>query len=252
MKSLNYFFSLLLLNVVLFAAGCNKENNPLNNNNNNNNNNGSSYPMPTEFGGATPTHILGLIRTSVSTGGFTVSTGVGVANLNNQDKGDVSVKVGGSTYTFAKSTSGGNTSYFFPNPSAPQVMTIAGNGLTNAEFNVTGYSLQQKVVGVPGVVTLNSPAAGSTVPRTSDLTLNWSAQDAGVYNAIFITDQNGNTKFKQNLSGVTSATFSASELGALSAGSAYVYALTYNFVISNNNEAVLIGQAVAVNQITLQ
>lgn len=242
---------MFLFSILLVVAGCNKSDNPIDPNNNNNNGNNSN-PFPTEFGGATPTHVLGLVRTSVTQGGFTFSTGVGVANLNNQDKGDVSVKVDGTDYVFAKNTSSGNTTYSFPNPQNPtQIMTLPSSNFT-ATFGVTGYTLQQINVVVPGELALSTPAANSTVPRTSDLTVSWTVTGPGANNAIFISDMNGNYKFKQNLGNVTSATFSASELGSLAAGDAMVYALSYNFVLSNNNEAVLIGQALALSTIKLQ
>jgi hypothetical protein len=251
MKSLKIFLSLFLFSILLIVAGCNKDNNPTDPGNNNNTGNNSN-PLPTEFGGATPTHVFGLVRTSVTQSGYTFSTGVGFASLNNQDKGDVSVKVSGTDYLFAKNTSSGNTSYSFPNPQNPtQIMTLPSSTFT-ATFDVTGYTLQQKNVQVPGELALTAPAANSTVPRTSDLTVSWAVTGAGANNAIFISDMNGNSKFKQNLGNVTSATFSASELGSLAAGDAIVYALSYNFVLSNNNEAVLIGQALALSSIKLQ
>lgn len=252
MKSLKIFLSLFLFSLLIIIAGCKKEDNPVNSNNNNTNNSNNSNPLPTEFGGVTPTHVLGLIRTSVTQSGFTISTGVGVANLNNQDKGDVSVTVSGTNYVFAKNTSGTSTNYYFPDPANPlSLMTLSSSAVT-ATFDVTGYTLQQKSVQVPGAMSLTAPAANSSIPRTSDLTISWTATSAGAYNAIFISDKNGAYKFKQNITGANSATFTAAELGTLAAGDAYVYALTYNFVLSNNNEAVLIGEAVTVNQVTLQ
>lgn len=252
MKSTKLFLSLLFIALLLIAAGCNKEDNPLNNNNNNGGGNNNSNPLPTEFGTASPTHILALIRTSITQSGFTFSTGVGVANLNSQDKGNVMVSVNGSDYTFAKNTGSSGTNYFFPDPNNPSQMMTLPNGSQPAVFSVANYTLTQNTVSVPGEITLNAPAANSNVPRTSDLTVDWNISSAGAYNAIFISDQNGNYQFKQNLGNVSTAVFTAAELGQLSAGSAYIYAMSYNFVLTNNNEAVLIGEAVAVNQITLQ
>lgn len=244
----NSLFGIVLI-MFLFTVGCDKDDST--NNPGNGGNTPGSNPVITDFGGPTPTNVLALIRTTTTQASFTIDLGVGVANLNNQDKGDVSAMVSGTNYTFGKLTSSSVISYVFPDPQNPtSIINLPANS-TNVTFDVTGYALAQNSVTVPGQISLSAPAAGTSVPRSADLTVSWTITGAGSNNAIFITDGSNNI-FKQNLGNVTSAVFTAAELSGLNAGNAIVYAISYNFVLTNSNDAVLIGEAVSLNQITLQ
>lgn len=253
MKKLNCVFMMIILGLGLLITGC-KDNtiDPNGNGNGNGNgNNPNTTPFPTTFGGVTPTHVLGVVKASVSAGGTSIHTGSAFANLNNQDKGSVSVNVGGTDYSLTKST-GTQVSYFFqPSQTNPTGINL-GSGTADATFSVSGYTLGSSTVTVPGSVSLTAPAANASVPRNQDLTISWTTSSGGTHSGIFIADKDGKTIFKEVSGSATSASFTAAELGTLAAGTALVYALSYNFVLTNSNEAVIIGEAVAVNTVTLQ
>ena len=245
-KSIVIIFALL---AVLIISGCEKVENPVDSGNDNTPT--SSYPTPTNFGGATPSNTLAVIRTSISQMGFSFSLGVGVANLNNQDKGTVTATVSGDNFEFTKHTNGSVVSYVYvPSQTNPTGGITLGSGSESATFSVSNYPLSNSTVTVPGEISLTAPAADASVPRSADLNITWSASNAGTNRAIFIVDHAGKSIYKE-VSG-NGGTFTSTEMSTLAAGTGLVYAITYNFVLTNNNDAVLIGEAIATNNITLQ
>ncbi len=247
MRSIKLFLSVALFSL-LALTGCDKDN-PLDPGGNGGNNQGT--PTINDFGGAAPVNVLAVVRTSTTQMGFTIDAGVGVASFGDppQDKGTVKVTSVNKDFTFTKS----NDNYYTYTPDVSNPLGIEFNtGVTPVTFDVTGYSLTTASVNVPGQLKLTAPAAQSSVPRTESLTLSWTATGTAANTAIFIVDKDGKNVFKQNLGNVTSASFTNTEMGTLAAGDAIVFAIAYNYVLSNNNETVLIGQAVSVNQITLQ
>lgn len=243
-------FTILLFAVLVFAfVGCDNSTDPGNGNGNGSGNNNSA-PFPTNFGGVTPTHIMGVVRVGVAAGGTTFSTGTAFANLNNQDKGTVTVTVSGNNYELSKSTGQQVAYYYQPSQTNPTGINLGTNAV-DAAFSVSGYSLDNASVTVPAAISLTSPSAGSNISRSQDLSISWSGGSAQS-NAIFITDKNGKNIFKEVSSGAASADFTAAELGTLSSGTALVYAISYNYQLANNNEAVIIGEAVASSGINLQ
>jgi hypothetical protein len=220
-------------------------------------------PTPTNFPGATPVNVIAVIRTSTTlepVPGFPVTTdvNVGVANFGTPgtDKGTVTAAYGGTNYAFGKTNSNGAISYIHPNPTSPAtLMDLGGGGSSTVSFTVSGYAITpagSNTIVVPGQLKMTAPAANASVTRTVALPVSWTVAGAGAQNAIFITDFSGHTVFKQNLGAVTSASFTAAEMGGLSAGGAFVYAISYNYRLTNGNETVIIGEATTINQITLQ
>ncbi len=252
MKQIRLILFVLPLAALLFLNGCSSTENPADpGNGGGGNGNGPGNFLPTDFGGAAPTHVFALIRSTTTQAGVSFDLGIGVANLQNQDKGTVSCTVGGTTYTFGKTASGGVTSYVFPDPANPASIISLPEALASVSFNATGYALGLSTVVVPGRITLTAPAANSTVSKNSALTVTWSGTN-GQFTGIAIADGQGNFIFNQNLGNVNSAQFTAVQMGTLAAGTGIVYAVTYNYELANDNEAVLIGQATALNNITIQ
>lgn len=246
MKSLKLFLSIITIS--LFAlTGCDKDN-PLDPGGDGGN---QGTPTINDFGGAAPVNVLAVVRTSTTQMGFTIDAGVGVASFGNppQDKGTVKVTSSSKEYTFTKS----NDNYYTYTPDMSNPLGIEFSATaTPVTFDVSGYSLSQQTVNVPGQLRLTAPATDSSVPRNQSLTVSWNLTGTTTNTAIFIVDKDGKNVFKQNLGNVSSASFTEAEMSTLSAGSAMVFAIAYNFVLTNNNETVLIGQAASVNQITLQ
>lgn len=250
MKRTYKLFLLSAFLLLLITSGCKKEENPVDGGGGGNNTT-STYPTPTNFNGASPKNVLAVVRTSISQMGFTFSMGIGVANLDNQDKGTVTATVDGDDYEFTKQSANGVVSYtYVPSATNPTGGMSLGSGAENVTFSVSNYALAAATVTVPGEITITAPAANASVPRSSDLNVTWTSSSSGTNKAIFIVDQSGKSIFKE-VSGNT-GTFTSAELGGLSAGNGIVYAMTYNYVLTNNNEAVLIGEALATNSITLQ
>lgn len=219
-------------------------------------------PTPTDFGGAAPVNVLGIIRTSTTlepVPGFPVTTDVNVGfakfGTTGTDMGTVTATYSGTPYTFGKTTTGGSVNYIHPDPASPTTLMNLGTGNSTVSFTVSGYTFNPSTsnsVVVPGQLKMTAPAANASVPRNAPLSVSWTITGAGAQNAIFITDFSGNSVFKQNLGAVTSASFTAAELGRLAAGGAFVYAISYNYRLTNSNQTVLIGEATAITQITLQ
>lgn len=257
MKQLPFVF--LAVFVFVFAvAGCKKdENNPANG--------GTTptqpaTPTPTSFNGVSPVNVMAVVRTSSQQvvpviGTITVDANAATAKFGNPgtDKGTVTITAGGSNVQLGQLTSGGQVSYIFPNPSNPTSVLTLNTTAQLVTFAVSGYALSPNGnITVPGQVTMTAPAVNATVPRNAGLNVTWSVSGgAGARNAIFIADAQGVSVFKDGVAN-GSAQFTAAEMGTLSAGTAWVYALTYNFSLVNSNDAVIIGEAVAINQVTLQ
>ncbi|MDP2301375.1 MAG: PEGA domain-containing protein [Ignavibacteria bacterium] len=211
----------------------------------------TSMIRPTDFGGATPTNVLAVVRTSTSYGGVTIDVGTAVATFGSppQDKGVVKVNSKGTDYTLTKQS---NNAYIFtPDALSPQGIGF-NSGSSEVTFSAANYSLTNNKVFVPGKVTLTAPVMDASIPRASNLTISWAVSGAGSNNAVVVIDKNGKSIFKQNLGTVTSASITSSELQTLSVGTAIVYAISYNYILSNSNEAVLIGETVAFNTVNLQ
>ncbi len=219
-------------------------------------------PTPTNFGGPVPTNVLAITRTSTTLEpipGFPVTTdacvGVGSFGTPGADKGTLTATYSGTNYVFGKTTTSGAVSYLHPDPAAPTTLINLGSTASTVSFAVSGYAITPAAsnsIVVPGQMRMTAPAASASVPRNAALTVTWTTLGSGAQNAIFITDFSGHSVFKQNLGVVTTAAFTAAEMGTLSAGGAFVYALSYNYRLTNGNETVLIGEAVALNQVTLQ
>ncbi|MDP3829794.1 MAG: hypothetical protein Q8Q47_00900 [Ignavibacteriaceae bacterium] len=242
-------FLLFALMIMFAVVGCKKDESTTDPGNTNQNS--STTPTPTDFGGATPTNVLAVVRTSTTYVGVTVELGLAAATFGNppQDKGVVKVTSKGTDYTLTKQS---NNSYVF-NPEALSPQGIGFNsGSTEVTFSAANYSLINTKVFVPGKITVTAPAAETSVPRASNLTITWTVSGAGSNNAVMVIDKDGKSIFKQNLGTATSASVTSAELQTLSSGSAIVYAISYNYILSNNNEAVLIGETVAFNTVNLQ
>ncbi len=217
----------------------------------------SGVPTISNFGGATPVNALVVVRTSTETtvGGisFVVDATVGTAVFGapGLEKGDVKATASSTDYPFTKNTVSGSVSYIY----SPSVANPTGIGLntgaTSVTFTATGYPLSPAAVTVPGQLKLTAPAASADVPRSANLVVTWTITNAGTRSAVFITDYAGHYKFYENLTGTTYSIPTA-DLQGLTAGGALVYAISYNYVLSNSNAAVLIGESVALRSITLQ
>jgi hypothetical protein len=218
-----------------------------------------STPTPPSYNGQTPTNVLAVVRvSSVQTtpiGNVTIDVNAATAVFGNPgtDKGTVTLASGSSNITLGKLTSNNVVSYIFPDPSNPtSVLTLSANAVP-VTFTVQNYALSPNgTVTLPGQVTLTAPAANVTIARNADYTVTWTVSGgAGTRHAIFIADAAGHSVFKDGVSN-GSGSFTAAELGGLSAGTGWVYALTYNFSLVNSNQAVIVGEAVAINSVTLQ
>ena len=219
-----------------------------------------SAPTPTSYNGVTPANVMAIVRTSTQQtvpvlGTITVDANAATAVFGNPgtDKGTVTVTVGGSPVQLGKLTTSGRVSYIFPDPSNPTAILTLSASAQAATFSASGYTITPNgTVTVPGQVTLTAPAVNASVPRNATLNVTWTVTGgAGARHAIFIADAQGHTQFKDGVAN-GSGSFTAAELAGFSAGTAWVYALTYNFNLVNSNDAVIVGEAVAINQITLQ
>jgi hypothetical protein len=245
MKKLTLFSFLLAIAVALFFAGCGKDN-PVEPGNGN----GGQFGFY-NFGGASPTHFLVLSRvTSVDDDSIT-SIGMGIASLNNQDKGDMTVTVNNTTYSLTKIEHEGQV-FYFTDLTANPFGIILGSQPTSASFSVTGYQLTNSSVTVPGEIYITSPTDGSNFSRNQALTVTLNSASGVQNNLVIVSDYDGNEIIKMIGAGATSASFSAAEMGTLIAGFADVTVYSYNFSLSNNNEAVIIGQTVNNIEINLQ
>jgi hypothetical protein len=248
MKQFRLLF-LLGLFLTLAFAGCQKENDPPTGPGTGG---GTGYPMPGDFGGADPDNVIAIIRVTTTQMGISFSSGLGFADFNSQDVGTVKATVGTTEYEFTKETENNETSYMLINSASnPQGIDL-GTGNANVRIDAQNYQIQNNTISVPGQIALTAPAANANVPRNQDLNVTWNAATGGQYNMLFVTDAQGNSRNKTISAGAASGSFTASELSGLQAGTGIIYAISYNYVLSNNNQTVLIGQSLASTTINLQ
>src|SRR5690606_7102803 len=118
MKKTYAIFLMSALFMLLVVSGCKKEENPVDGGGGSSTT--SAYPTPTNFNGASPKNVLAVVRTSISQMGFSFSLGIGVASLDNQDKGTVIATVDGDDYEFTKQSANGVVSYtYLPSATNP-------------------------------------------------------------------------------------------------------------------------------------
>ncbi len=256
MSNLKSLLAGFLIISALLIVGCSKNDNPVDNNNNNNGGGNtqvdSPYPFPTDFGGVSPAAFLGVIRVSTTETGMSYSAGIGVGSINGEDKGNITVSADGKNYTLIKEQDSTDNSFiytFIPSTAFPTGIAL-GSGDTQVSFNVSNYTLSTATVTVPGDLGLTSPTAGATISKSNGLTVSWSSQSGGDNSAVMVTDSQGKSTMKK-LTG-NSVTFSSSDLSGLSAGPVTVYAYSYNYVLTNNNEAALVGESLSYTSINLQ
>lgn len=217
-------------------------------------------PVITSFGGVIPVNVMATVRvtTTTSVAGYPVSVDANFAVARfggigaGTDKGTVTVTALGTPYTLTRNGTADITYTYTPSASAPGGIGLNA-GSTATTWSVSGLTLASASVNAPGQLVLVTPSANATVSRTSALTVTWSTGSGPAANsAVFISDAAGHTVFKQGLGAVSSGSFTVGELGTLSAGTGFVYAITYNYLLTNSNTAVLVGEAVALATITLQ
>lgn len=249
--------SLMLLLLItwssLLVTGCEQEENPSGNDSGR-----PSLPqVPTSFGGATPQNVLAAVR-----GSYSVSAGVpgipnveidygqAVALFNQGSPSSVSVEADGTTHNLTKD---GNTFYFVPNPAniTPGATSIGINYTGNARFTVQGYNLTTNTISVPSRISISRPATGANLNKSNNFQVSWTGGSGGTTWQVFIIDSRGNTVTREGTSG-SSTIFEASALSGLSAGSGLVIVLRYNYTFSNNQEAVLVGEAVSSVSVNIQ
>ncbi len=245
--------ALLVIWSGLLITGCKEESNP--------SGGGSGSPslpqVPTNFGGVTPQNVLVAVR-----GAYSVSTGVpgipnveidygqAVAVFNQGSPSSVSVVANNTTHNLTKD---GNTFYFVPSTSniTPGATSIGINYTGNAQFNVQGYTLTTNTISVPSRVSISNPATGANLNKNTNFQVSWTGGSGGNTWQVFIIDSRGNTVTREGTSGSTT-TFQASALSGLSAGSGLVVVLRYNYTFSNNQEAVLVGEAISSVSVNIQ
>ena len=101
--------------------------------------------------------------------------------------------------------------------------SVAGNGST-AAFTASVNSPN-------GTLSLSSPADGATVPRSSAFNLSWTGSGS---DSVYVYVGAGSHHLYKVVTG-SSASFTAAEMGALPAGSAWVIIQRMKFTIKNAN-----------------
>jgi hypothetical protein len=245
--------TLLVIWTSLLVTGCKEESNPSGGNSGR-----PSLPqVPTSFGGVTPQNVLVAVR-----GSYSVSSGVpgipnveidygqAVAVFNQGSPSSVSVVANNTTYTLNKD---GNTFYFVPNPTniTPGATSIGIDYTGNAQFNVQGYNLTTNTISVPSRVSISNPSTGANLNKNANFQVSWTGGSGGTTWQVFIIDSRGNTVTREGTSG-SSTIFAASQLSGLSAGSGMVIVVRYIYTFSNNQESVLVGEAVSSVSINIQ
>ncbi|MGQ9805959.1 MAG: hypothetical protein ACUVRP_07770 [Chlorobiales bacterium] len=252
-KKISLALALLVIWSSLIVTGCKEESSP--------SGGGGGTPslpqVPTNFGGVTPQNVLVAVR-----GAYSVSAGVpgipnveidygqAVAVFNQGSPSSVSVVANSTTYNLTKD---GNTFYFVPNPAniTPGATSIGINYTGNAQFTVEGYNLTTNTISVPSRISISNPATGANLNKSNNFQVSWTGGSDGTTWQAFIIDSRGNTVTREGTSG-SSTTFQASALSGLSAGSGLVIVLRYNYTFSNNQEAVLVGEAVSSVSVNIQ
>ncbi|MFQ3598677.1 MAG: hypothetical protein SNJ55_00835 [Chloroherpetonaceae bacterium] len=245
--------TLLVIFLSMLVTGCKEENNP--------SGSGSGTPslpqVPTSFGGVTPQNVLVAVR-----GAYSVSSGVpgipnveidygqAVARFNQGSPTSVSVVANNTTHTLTKD---GSTFYFVPNPAniTPGATSIGINYTGNAQFTVQGYNLTTNTISVPSRVSISNLATGANLNKNANFQVSWTGGSGGTTWQVFIIDSRGNTVTREGTSG-SSTTFPSSALSGLSAGSGFVIVLRYTYTFSNNQETVLVGEAVSSVSVNIQ
>lgn len=213
--------------------------------------------VPTNFDGVTPQNVLVAVR-----GAYSVSTGVpgipnveidygqAVAVFNQGSPSSVSVVANNTTHNLTKD---GNTFYFVPNPAniTPGATSIGIDYTGTAQFTVQGYNLTTNTISVPSRISISNLATGANLNRSNNFQVSWTGGSGGTTWQVFIIDSRGNTVTREGTSG-SSTTFAASALSGLSAGSGLVIVLRYNYTFSNNQEAVLVGEAISSVSVNIQ
>ncbi len=252
-RKVSLALTLLVIWSSVLITGCKEESNP--------SGGGGGRPslpqVPTNFGGVTPQNVLVAVRGaySVSTGlpgvpNVEIDYGQAVAVFNQGSPSSVSVVANNTTHTLTKD---GNTFYFVPSTSniTPGATSIGINYTGNAQFNVQGYTLTTNTISVPSRVSISNLATGANLNKNANFTVSWTGGSGGNTWQVFIIDSRGNTVTREGTSG-SSTTFPASALSGLSTGSGLVVVLRYNYTFSNNQEAVLVGEAVSSVSVNIQ
>lgn len=217
-----------------------------------------STPQISNFGGPAPTNVLAAIRTVsslavpvIGTQYIDVNTGVAVFGSPGTDKGDVKIVYSGSDYVFTKQTNNGAVTYsYVPSVTSPNGIPF-GSGASSVTFAAANYALSPNSVTVPGQIRLTAPA-DSVVSKSANVVLSWTMSGAaGAKTAVYITDAAGHFKFYENLGAITTYTIPAADMASFATGYGFVGVVTYNFVLANSNQAVLIGEAVGTKLLTI-
>ncbi|MBI5474748.1 MAG: hypothetical protein HY961_20605 [Ignavibacteriae bacterium] len=217
-----------------------------------------STPQLTNFGGPTPTNVLAAIRTVttmtlpvVGTQYIDANTGVAVFGTPGADKGDVKIVYSGTNYPFTKNTVSGAVSYaYVPSVTNPTGIPLS-SGATTVTFNVSGYALAAANVVVPGQVRLSAPT-DSVISKSAGVVISWIVSGgAGSKTAVYITDAAGHFKFYENMGAINTYTIPAADISGFTNGYGFLGVVTYNYVLTNSNQAVLIGECAATKTLTI-
>ncbi len=244
--------------VVLVLVGCKKEDaNPTQNRTTTPPS--FSTPQPTDFGGPAPSNVLAAIRTVttvslpvVGTQYVDANTGAAIFGNPGSDKGNVKIVYSGTDYAFTKTAAGSGaiTYAYVPAITNPTGIPFSSSA-TSVTFSVTGYALAVSNVVVPGQLRLTAPT-DSVISKSANLNVSWSTVGgAGSKTAVYIADAAGHFKFYQNMSAITSFTIPAADMSSFVAGYGFIGVVTYNYVLTNSNQAVLIGECVATKLLTI-
>lgn len=238
----------IILISLLFLFSCSTEENPVDPSETSD----IRYPYPDTINGIATTNVLLLIRTTIRESGLELSLGVGAANFNNEDKGDVSANINGVDYIFAKNIISENTSYSFPDPNNPTNQMQLVKNKFQTKFVVSDLTLNVDSVEVPGEVEVTRPEEDETFSFNDTLQIKWRINDPGNHFAIALRDKNGKSRIKWDVANDSTASFKPSELTGLEAGELIVYVITYNYEFVNQQEVILIGESVGLKDIKLE
>lgn len=170
-----------------------------------------------------------------------------------------------------------STLFVFPAPpsttstTTPALITLTPANAA-ATFTVSGYTLGDNTLDIPGNVSFTSLKSGDALSRASNLSVRWSV--AGTFtngvvvlkNVLDSTALAGKTRreieqirrnlpqpiTKQLTAGATSVDFTAAELTALQAGTAEISIGIVNAKRTNSDKAILIARTHTGARVTLQ
>lgn len=252
-RKISLMLGLLLICSSLLITGCKEESNPSEGDSGK-----SSLPqVPTNFGGVAPQNVLAAVRGSysVSSGlpgipNVEIDYGQAVAVFNQGSPSSVSVLANNTTYNLTKD---GNTFYFVPNPAniTPGATSIGIDYTGGAQFNVQGYNLTTNTISVPSRISISNLATGANLNKNANFQVSWTGGFGGTTWQVFIIDSRGNIVSREGSSG-SGTTFPSSALSGLSSGSGTVVVLRYNYTFSNNQESVLVGEAISSVNVNIQ